>query len=406
MRAVRGVALRLCAIALCACGRSGHAGNGDAGLKSAANGRADAAIGGAGGSAATIKNDAGRAGSGGASGTGGSAGTGGATAKDAGRDSGGGVAQPVSGATDAGSGTGLASSHPGDVGLGSDPAVVWFEDFEEGSLTAIAARYDQTRDNGRWQLVSDTPSGTGSALALRAGQGEDAVDFYKQLPDSDEWYVRWYAKYQAGVPWHHSGVWFGGYNPGMKYPSPMAGYRPKGDDRFSVSIEPVYGNGGASPRFDFYDYWMTMHTWMPAPIMDDGTAYYGNGLVHRNDFTVDSEHWVCLEVHLRLNTSGSSGAGAALEVWKNDALMQSFDDKGPLGYWIRDKFCPMGADGSECTDYPAPATDVLDLQQRNTTNLHLNAFWPQNYITDAAMGTLSFDQMVVAKQRVGCTRSK
>src|SRR6185295_15271706 len=227
----------------------------------------------------------------------------GSSGRDAGRGGDGGGGLRDAGDMDAASGTGvgLSAAHPGDEGLGDDPAVVWFEDFEQGSLAAIADRYDQARDEGRWQLVSDTPSGTGSALALRAGQGQDAVDLYKQLPDADEWYVRWYAKYEAGVPWHHSGMWFGGYNPSMAFPSPNAGNRPNGDDRFSISIEPVYGVDGASPRFDFYNYWMTMHSWMADPIMDDGTAYYGNGLVHRNDFTVDPETWVCLEVHVRLN---------------------------------------------------------------------------------------------------------
>lgn len=303
----------------------------------------------------------------------------------------------------AGPGT-LAEAHPGDVGMGTDPDVIWFEDFEEGSLAAIAARYDQVRDRGRWSLVTDTPSGTGSALAMRAGQGEDAVDLYKELPSSDEWYVRWYARYESGVHWHHSGMWFGGYDPPMPYPSPGAGTRPTGAERFSVSIEPVYGVGGASPRFDFYDYWSTMHSWMAEPIVDDGTAYYGNGLVHRSDFTVDEDTWVCLETHVRLNTTGASGAGAVLEVWRNDALMERFDDAGPMGYWIRDKFCPEGADGTECTDYPAPATERLDLTFRTTTDLQLNAFWPQNYITDDEMGTLAFDQMVVARRRVGCLR--
>ena len=184
----------------------------------------------------------------------------------------------------------------------------------------------------------------------------------------------------------------------------MAGLRPEGDDRFSISIEPVYDVDGARPRFDFYNYWMRMHTWMAEPVNDDGTAYYGNGMVHRNDFTVDPGTWVCLEVHVRLNTSPSSNAGALLEVWKNDELMRSFSAEGPMGYWIRDKFCPEGADGKECTDYPAPATQILDLQHRNTSDLRLNAFWPQNYITDDAMGTLTFDQMVVATERVGCLR--
>ncbi len=306
---------------------------------------------------------------------------------------------------DTGAPTGtLAEAHPGDLGMGSDPDVIWFEDFEEGSLAAIAARYDDARDNGRWSLVTDTPSGVGSALAMRAGMGEDAVDLYKQLPSSDEWYVRWYARYEGGVHWHHSGMWFGGYNPSMSYPSPNAGLRPNGDDRFSIAVEPVYDVGTAAARFDYYDYWSSMHSWMAAPIVDDGTAFYGNGLVHRADFTVNEDTWVCLETHVRVNTAGSSGAGAVLEVWENDVLMQRFDDAGPMGYWVRDKFCPEGADGRECTDYPAPATERLDLTLRTDTALQLNAFWPQNYITDPEMGTLTFDQMVVARRRVGCLR--
>ena len=336
---------------------------------------------------------------------------GGSTGTDSGTPPDGGGGSDGGGGTDGGdpgdagmppSGT-LSEDHPGDVGMGGDPDVIWFEDFEEGSLAAIAARYDQARDNGRWTLVSDTPNGSGEALAMEAGQGESAVDLYKQLPDSDEWYVRWYARYEAGVPWHHSGMWFGGYDPAMAWPSPMAGNRPNGDDRFSVAIEPVYG-GPSGERFDFYNYWMGMHSWMADPITDDGTAYYGNGLVHRNDFTLDEETWVCLEVHLRINPDPASGAGAVLEVWKNDALMRRFDDSGPMGYWIRDKFCPEGADGSECTDYPAPFDTTLDLRMRSSSSLRLNAFWPQNYITDDARGTLTFDQMVVARRRVGCMR--
>lgn len=305
------------------------------------------------------------------------------------------------GGADAGAAT-LSAAYPGDDGLGNDPAVVWFEDFEEGSTSAIADRYDQVRDEGRWELVSDTPNGSGEALAMTAGQGQNAVDLYKQLPGSDEWYVRWYAKYEADVPWHHSGMWFGGYNPAMAYPSPMAGNRPDGDDRFSIAIEPVYETPGGDPRFDFYNYWMGMHSWMEAPITDDGTAYYGNGLVHRNDLTVDEETWVCLEVHVHLNTDPSSNEGAVLEVWKDDELMERFTQNGPMGYWVRDKFCPDSADGSECTDYREPSDQVLDLQLRTTTDLELNAFWPQNYITDDARGTLTFDQMVVATERVGC----
>jgi hypothetical protein len=295
----------------------------------------------------------------------------------------------------------LSDQYPGDVGLGGASEVVWFEDFEEGSLAAVVARYNQAQGQARMQLVTDAPKG--SALALTAGGSVSAVDLYKQLPDHDNVFVRWYVKYDANIPWHHSGMWFGGYNPGMPYPSPMAGTKPVGDDRFSISIEPVWDVPSASARFDFYNYWMNMHSWMQTPT-NDGTSYYGNSLAHENAFKIDETQWVCLEIHVRLNPGASSASGAVLEVWKNDALVRRFDDGGPMGWWVRDKFCPADTNASECTQYPAPANEILNLQLRNTTSYAVNAFWPQNYITDPAMGTLRFDQMVVATTRVGCMR--
>jgi hypothetical protein len=303
------------------------------------------------------------------------------------------------GGTDGG---GLASRYPQDVGIENDPAVVWVEDFEEGSVDGVTSRYDDFKNPPGMALVPDVPPGSAGASSMRmtAGASASATDLFKRLPDHDELFVRWYAKYQRGVSWHHSGVWVGGYAPPLAWPNPQAGLRPDGDDRFSVSVEPVFDIGGL-PRFDFYNYWMRMHTWMDSPSGD--SAYYGNALIHQNSFTVDEERWVCLEVHVRLNPDPSSSAGAVLEVWKDDTLVQRFDQTGPMGYWIRDKFCPLGADGSECTDYPAAADTVLDLQFRSSQELHLNAFWPQNYITSGGRdGSVQYDHMVVATQRVAC----
>lgn len=62
-------------------------------------------------------------------------------------------------------------------------------------------------------------------------------------------------------------------------------------------------------------------------------------------------------------------------------------------------------DGSECTDYPAPFDETLDLQLRNDPGLRLNASWPQSYISTSGEATLMFDQIVVATRgRIGCMR--
>ncbi len=297
---------------------------------------------------------------------------------------------------------GLSSKYPGDVGIANDPDVVWAENFEEGSAAAVLARYDDKKAAG-FDLAADVPmksSGGASGKLTASGAGPNAVDFYKRFtPGYDEIFVRYYAKYEANVPWHHTGVWMSGYFPQTSYPNPQAGLKPNGDDRFSVSLEPM--EQGATPRMDFYNYWMQMHSWMDVPM--GSTAYYGNSVVHDPTLTAKAE-WQCIELHIKLNPDPASAAGAELGLWVEDQKIMSFTDAAPLGYWVKDKFCPDSAVGTECTMYkPANPTLVpLDLQYRSSANLKIDSFWPQNYITDPGSGSVWYDDMVVAKVRIGC----
>ena len=303
-----------------------------------------------------------------------------------------------------GSGSLLSERYPCDQGIGNDADVVWHEDFEAGSVASITARYNDYKNAAGMTLVGDKPSGSCGAASLRltAGGATAATDLYKKLlkPDNsgyDELYVRWYVKYQTGAPWHHTGVWFGGYNPASNYPNPSAGTKPAGNDRVTFAMEPVWG---ASPnlRYDFYDYWMGQHTCSSC-----GGNYWGNALISRNSFTVDEDLWDCLEVHATLNTDMGSAAGAELEVWKNDALVQRFPETGAAGYWVQDHYCPAGADGAQC-NYTPSAPGPLDIQFRSSSALQLNHLWIQNYITDPGTGNVWFDDLVVAKTRIGCLR--
>lgn len=301
------------------------------------------------------------------------------------------------------SGVGLSAKYPGDVGMDQDPDVVWVENFEEPSVAAFFDRYDDGKQQG-FAFDADKPaksSGAASGKLTASGAGPNAVDFYKRFqPGYQELYVRYYARYQANVNWHHTGVWFGGYNPSTTYPSPMAGLKPDGDDRFSVSLEPLEG-GVATPRMDTYNYWMKMHSWMDVPM--GSTAYYGNPVIHEPSL-VAKDAWQCFELHVKLNPDPSTGAGAELGVWVDDQQIIALTDAAPVGYWVKDKFCPDAATGTECTMYKPqnPTLVPLDMQWRSTSALTLNNFWPQNYITDGGAGSVWYDDMVVAKVRVGC----
>lgn len=348
----------------------------------------------------------GSGGSGNAS-SGGSGGSGNASSGGSGNASSGGASGSGTGGTSTGGagGTpsdGLASQYPGDVGIENDPAVVWVENFEEASEGDLVNRYEDAKSNGITldADVSSASSGTKSGK-FTASVSDSAADLFKKLPSgNNELFIRYYAKYQAGIQWHHTGVWVGGYNPASNYPSPQAGLKPNGDDRFSVSIEPI--EPGPNPRLDTYNYWMQMHSWMDQP--SGNTAYYGNSVIHEPTFTVEDDAWMCIEIHIKLNPDPSTSAGAELGVWKNNALIAAFTDSTPTGYWIKDKFCPDAATGTECTDYkPANPTLVpLDLQYRSVGALDLNAFWPQNYITEGPEGSVWYDDMVIATTRVGC----
>lgn len=301
----------------------------------------------------------------------------------------------------------LAEKHPGDVGMGTDPEVVLYENFQEGSVAAVTARYNTVVHTAGMALVADHPVNSPGTHAMRLTSGGSTAStyLYKDFGAGyDELYFRYYIKYVGSGPWHHSGLWFGGYNPSLPYPYPHAGARPVGNDRYSIGLEPI-------PTFkntpmDFYVYWRGMHSWMADP--SGAYAYYGNTFLHNPEFLTESNTWVCYEIHLKLNPVPSSGAGAVLQVWKNDALVQSFDDSGPPGYWVRDKFCPNDAQGTECTTYrPAnPALVLLDQQWRTTSALKINYFWPQNYNTASTNSSLLLDDMVVAKERIGCTVKK
>ena len=337
--------------------------------------------------------------------------SGGASSGAAGTTTTGGAAGAGTGGTGAGgtagsSGSTIADGHPGDSGIADDPDVVWAENFEEGSVDAVVARYEQAQNAAGMSLDADVParsSGRASMRLLSSGDGANATDLFKHLePGHDELFVRYYAKYEPNVAWHHTGVWIGGYNPPSDWPNPQAGLKPNGDDRFSVSLEPLEQNS-ATPRLDFYNYWMTMHSWMDVPSGD--TAYYGNSLVHDPSLVATGD-WQCIELYVKLNPDGASGAGAELALWIDDESRARFTDTSPLGYWIKDKFCPDTATGTECTDYrPAdPELVPLDLRYRSTTDLELNAFWPQNYITEPGEGSVWYDDMVVARRRIGCLR--
>src|SRR5882762_5173489 len=61
----------------------------------------------------------------------------------------------------------LADRYPCDQGVGSDPDVVWHENFEEGSVPAVIARYNDHKNPSGMALVADRPASSCGAASIQ-----------------------------------------------------------------------------------------------------------------------------------------------------------------------------------------------------------------------------------------------
>jgi hypothetical protein len=58
---------------------------------------------------------------------------------------------------------GIADRYPGDIGIENDPEVVFVENFEEASVSALAARWEDVVGQNLMSLSADRPAGSGSS---------------------------------------------------------------------------------------------------------------------------------------------------------------------------------------------------------------------------------------------------
>jgi hypothetical protein len=297
--------------------------------------------------------------------------------------------------------TTLSAEYPNNVGMANDPSVVWFEDFSE-SLTALRARYDQTQYPAGMSYTSDAPPGSpvAQSLSLNVDGSQDggSVSLYKNFgtPGYTHLFFRVYLKYpDALAGYHHSGLWFGGYNPAQSFPSPHANVKPQGNDWFWLGFEPNYdvSYGGMG----LYAAWVGMS-------QGKNGTWYGNAIINDASFLMPTG-WTCYEIELQLNTDLNSSSGAYFNVWENDVPKFSYDATGPLGFQLYDTFCSVNDTGNNCTKYApgGPYTEVLNQQWRNTAALDINNVWITHFNDGATASTVQYSSLVIATRRIGCT---
>ena len=286
---------------------------------------------------------------------------------------------------------GIAARYPGDVGIETDPDVIFVEQFEDALLTDLFSRWTDILNGSAMSLSSDVPPGSPGARSLTipwvGGGVSNGGHLYKLLlPGVDDTlYVRYYIKYPTSGTYQHSGIWIGGYNPPLAWPNPQAGIKPTGSDRLSASGE----QNPLTSRFDHYDYWMTMRQ------SADGN-YWGNLLLNAPNVQAKTGQWMCVEQMVKLNNPVTSFNGEHA-IWLDGVKVSHLGQGFPNGSWS----------GGIFTQEPSGST-FEGFRWRSDSSLNLNWIWLQVYASTDPAGfssSIRFDHVVAARSYIGCLAS-
>jgi predicted amidohydrolase len=301
---------------------------------------------------------------------------------------------------------GLAAKYPRDAGIGSDPRVVFSENFE-AELDDMKKKWSSVDDRQIMSLSDDRPGGSGGQRSLlmthMGGKGSGGSLYRTFKPGFDRLFARFYVKFDPEcAPIHHFGTNIGGYNPPTPWPQGGAGLRPGGAKTFTVGVEPF----GDRWVWDYYAYWCEMRGSPP-----NGQTW-GNSFIRDPTLKIERGKWICVEVMVKMNTLGESNGELAL--WIDGRIVSQLGKGFPKGRWEFDKFNPGqgGAGvrwsderhGRETFDVPEGGLPFEGFRWRTTKELNLNYLWVYLYITKAPEGHISrvwFDDIVVATDYIG-----
>ena len=238
--------------------------------------------------------------------------------------------------------------------------------------------------------------------AAAAGGPVSATNLYRLLANQQALVRGLVRQVPAGISWHHSGVWFGGYNPPLGFPNPQRAPGRTGTPRRLLRHRAGMGDRRSQPaprllqRLDEDAHLLRLR----GLLLGEGARE--PPVLHRRRRPVDVPRGPrqAQPRPRRLARAPCSRSGRTTP-WCNGSPIRAAAVTGCRTISAKE------ADGTQCVDYQPPHGTRKRLSfsaDTVTTALQLNNFWPQNYITNPAVGSLWLDDMVLAKVRIGCVR--
>ena len=311
----------------CGGGASGGTGAGGAGASGAAGAAGTSAAGAAGGAAGASDGAAGA--SGGAAGASGGAGAAGTS----------GVAGQA-GATGLPQGNnGLAAKHPGDVGIGMDPDVIYADDFESYVVDAdLNKSWSAVYQNQYVHIATDPEQvyrgkqAVAFILPQETTELSDGTDMVLKN-EEDVLFLRYYSKFRPPfdvVGSSHNGASISAHYFIGNMATP--GIAADGTNKFLVNLENWRGDATTPSPGD-----LNVYVYYPGQRSNYGDHFYPTGLVDPNtsiphDFGPDFvarpdiipalDRWYCFEYMVKANTPGQLDGRIA--IWLDGQLVADF----------------------------------------------------------------------------------
>jgi hypothetical protein len=230
--------------------------------------------------------------------------------------------------------SGIAARYPGDVGIGSDPAVVFADDFESyGSASNLTSKWSDAWQLANLRIASEAVNVFRGSKAIEMTipkQSSEAGNVLaKRLsPERDVLFVRYYAKFDSAYN-VAAGSSHNGSTIEANYCCP--GVRADGYNKFFVSYEA--GREGTDPnpgRLNVYVYHPDQRdvwgdhffpTGRVAPI-DQIPGDFGATFVARPDVIPELGRWYAYELMVKANTPGQRDGRIAM--WLDGKLIADF----------------------------------------------------------------------------------
>lgn len=234
---------------------------------------------------------------------------------------------------------GIAARYPGDIGIASDPAVIFADDFESyGQPGDLTRKWDNFYQPAGTRLTTEPANVFAGRQALEftspAQQAElsHAVD-KRVSPELEVIHLRYYAKFSA--PYDVVGSSHNGSSISAHYfdgNRATPGVRADGMNKFLVNLENWRGDAATpSPgRLNVYVYHPGQrdrygdHFFPSGQVLPNSsqTFDFGPEFVARPDLNTELDRWYCYEVMVQANTPGQRDG--RIMFWLDGVLAADF----------------------------------------------------------------------------------